>query len=96
MGLNSHDLRGEPLDSRRERLRKLLIDAGNPMLRFSDDFPDPQKLLAVADRMGLEGIVSKRRDEFYRSGKNPGWIKVKTSTWRAANRERYKLFEKNR
>ena len=69
MELNSHDLRSEPLDSRRERLRQLLLDAGNGLLRFSDDFPDPQELLAAADRMGLEGIVSKRRDEFYRSSK---------------------------
>ena len=95
MGLDGHNLRTEPLDSRRERLRQLLIDGGNRLLRFSDDFTDPQKLLAAADRMGLEGIVSKRRDQFYRSGKNPAWIKVKTATWRAANRERYKLFEKS-
>jgi hypothetical protein len=27
-------------------------------------------------------------------GSNSGWIKVKTRTWREANRERYKLFEK--
>jgi ATP-dependent DNA ligase len=44
--------------------------------------------------MHLEGIVSKRRDQPYRSGKNPSWVKVKTATWRTANRERYKLFEK--
>jgi hypothetical protein len=28
------------------------------------------------------------------AGNRSGWIKVKTATWRAANRERYKLFEK--
>ena len=39
MGLDGHDLRTEPLDSRRERLRQLLIDAGNRLLRFSDDSP---------------------------------------------------------
>jgi ATP-dependent DNA ligase len=27
--------------------------------------------------MGLEGIVSKRRDKSYRSGRSPHWIKVK-------------------
>lgn len=94
MGLDRHDLRSEPLDSRRERLRQLLIDADNRLLRFSDDFLDPEKLLAAAERMGLEGIVSKRRDQHYRSGKNPGWVKVKTAAWRAANREPYKLFKK--
>ena len=94
MGLNNHDLRTEPLDNRREQLRQLLIDAGNQSLRFSDNFSDPEKLLAAAERMDLEGIVSKRRDQHYRSGKNPGWVKVKTANWRAANRERYKLFDK--
>ena len=96
MALDRHDLRSEPLDSRCERLRQRLIDPDSRLLRLSDDFLDPEKLLAAAERMGLEGIVSKRRDHFYRSGKNPGWVKVKTATWRAANRDRYKLFEKNR
>jgi len=30
-----------------------------------------------ARAMGLEGIVSKRRDRPYRSGRSPDWIKVK-------------------
>jgi ATP-dependent DNA ligase len=30
--------------------------------------------------MGLEGIVSKRRDRPYRSGRSPDWIKVKNPT----------------
>ena len=94
MALDRHDLRSEPLDSRRERLRQLLARAKTDILRYSDDFDDPFKLLGAADRMGLEGIVSKRRDQHYRSGKNPGWVKVKTAAWRAANRERYKLFQK--
>jgi ATP-dependent DNA ligase len=28
-------------------------------------------------RMGLEGIVSKRADSRYRSGRSPDWVKVK-------------------
>jgi bifunctional non-homologous end joining protein LigD len=27
--------------------------------------------------MGLEGIVSKRRDRAYRGGRQPYWVKVK-------------------
>ena len=52
MGLDSHDLRSEPLDNRRERLRQLLIDADNHVLRFSDDFLDPEKLLGAARTHG--------------------------------------------
>jgi ATP-dependent DNA ligase len=44
---------------------------------------------------GLEGIVSKRRGDPYRTGSKSGWIKGKTAAWRAANQERYKLFEDN-
>jgi ATP-dependent DNA ligase len=50
------------------------------------------RLIAVADDLGLEGIVSKRLDAPYRSGRRPEWIKVKTETWRLANRERWRLF----
>jgi ATP-dependent DNA ligase len=53
-----------------------------------------EKLLSLRQRgaalscgSGLEGIVSKRKDAPYRSGVRSGWVKVKTSTWRAANRE---------
>jgi ATP-dependent DNA ligase len=64
------------------------------LIRFSDDFPDAGALLAACAPRGLEGIVSKRRDSPYRLGLRSGWIKVKTPTWRAANREQWRLFEK--
>jgi hypothetical protein len=47
-------------------------------------------------KSGLEGIVSKRRDSPYRSGTHSGWVKVKTSEWKEANRYRANLFEKRR
>jgi ATP-dependent DNA ligase len=74
-----------------ERSRR---SAAEGTLRFSDDFADPEKLLEAADRMLLEGIVSKRADQPYRSGKNPGWVKVKTKAWHAANGDRSRLFQK--
>jgi ATP-dependent DNA ligase len=45
--------------------------------------------------MGLEGIVSKKRSASNVAGPNYGWVKVKTQPWRQANRERYKMFERN-
>jgi ATP-dependent DNA ligase len=44
--------------------------------------------------MELEGVVSKRRDVPYRSGTKCGWIKTKTQAWREANKERWRLFER--
>jgi ATP-dependent DNA ligase len=46
--------------------------------------------------MKLERIVSKRRGAPYRSGKQGGWVKVKCATWREANKERRRLFERHR
>jgi len=94
LACNGKDLRQQPLEDRKEKLRALIIGADDHTLRFSDGFDDPEKLLAVADQMGLEGIVSKKRSAPYVAGSNSGWIKVKTRTWREANRERYILFEK--
>jgi bifunctional non-homologous end joining protein LigD len=94
--LNSGDFRKRALMERKLILRKLLIKADDHRLRYSEEFTDPVKLLAVAERTGLEGIVSKLKAQPYRSGKNSGWVKVKTATWREANRHRWELFEKQR
>jgi ATP-dependent DNA ligase len=39
-----------------------------------------------ACRTGLEGVVAKRRDKPYRSGRSPDWIKVKNPDAPAATR----------
>jgi ATP-dependent DNA ligase len=36
---------------------------------------------------GLEGIVSKRKDSAYRSGRLPDWLKMKNSDAPAVKRE---------
>jgi ATP-dependent DNA ligase len=46
-------------------------------------------LLLAAETHKLEGIVSKRADMPYRSGRRPEWIKVKTAVWQDANQDRY-------
>jgi ATP-dependent DNA ligase len=66
-----------------------------PVLLHSEAFDDGQALLRVAEKHGLEGVVSKRRDAPYRSGACRGWRKIKTTAWREANRERWRLFERN-
>jgi ATP-dependent DNA ligase len=45
--------------------------------------------------MGLEGIVSKRRDFPYRSGP-ADWSKVKCLSWREANKDRGELFNRDK
>jgi ATP-dependent DNA ligase len=62
---------------------------------FSDSFDDAEKLLAHAEAIGLEGIVSKRRDRPYRSVRCD-WVKVKSRAWREANKDRHELFRNRR
>ena len=79
MRLDGEDLREEPLVERKERLRELLgAEDENAAVRFSDHFTEPGKvMLQHACRMGLEGVVSKRADAPYRSGRGKVWIKSK-------------------
>ena len=92
--LNGQKQRRRPLIERKIMLRQLLIKADDDVLRYSEEFPDAEKLLAVVSKQGLEGIVSKKAMQPYVSGKNAGWIKVKTRSWRAANKDRWEMFQR--
>lgn len=71
--LNGKDWRQQPLEKRKARLEKLL--AGSTGVRFSEHLDgDAQMIFEHACRLGLEGIVSKRRDLLYRSGRAKSWI----------------------
>jgi bifunctional non-homologous end joining protein LigD len=96
MALNWRDLTQRPLLERKGRLSNLLCKRDDETLRYSDEFPDAERLLAAGNDMQLEGVVSKRVDQPYRSGINPRWIKVKTAAWCEANRGRWEMFEKSR
>jgi hypothetical protein len=65
---------------------------GLPTVLASESFNDGQALLQVAEKHGLEGVVSKRRGAPYKSGACRRWRKIKTTAWREANRERWRLF----
>jgi bifunctional non-homologous end joining protein LigD len=81
--LDGRDLTGEPLVERKQSLAGLLArrtkDAleGN-VIRYTGDFDDAGPLiLRHACEMGLEGIVSKRRNAPYRSGRTDNFVKTK-------------------
>jgi ATP-dependent DNA ligase len=40
-----------------------------------------------ACKLGLEGIVSKRKESTYRSGRSPDWLKMKNADAPAVKRE---------
>jgi bifunctional non-homologous end joining protein LigD len=86
--LDGEDMRRDPLAVRKATLASLLRRAA-PGLRFNEhlDEEDGPLVFAHACKMGLEGIVSKRKDSPYRSGRSPHWIKSKNPTAPAVKRE---------
>jgi bifunctional non-homologous end joining protein LigD len=78
LGFERRDLRAEPLVERKSILKKLLRKAP-PLIRYSASLNgDVKILLAKADRLGLEGLIGKRKDSIYEAGRRSGaWIKLK-------------------
>ena len=76
--LNGKDLRRVPLWARRALLATLLENAGEH-IRFSQDFEAPlAQLFEAASGLGLEGLMLKRRDAPYESGRTQTWLKAKS------------------
>jgi bifunctional non-homologous end joining protein LigD len=85
--LNGDDLRRDPLEVRKATLASMLATAG-PGIRFNQHIEgDGPTVFAHACKMGLEGIVSKRKDSPYRSGRSPDWLKMKNPACAAVKRE---------
>jgi bifunctional non-homologous end joining protein LigD len=79
MHCNGYDLTRASLTDRKDLLQTLVASlAPNASVRFSEHLEvDGPTMLAHSCRMGLEGIVSKRKDLGYRSGRNDSWLKAK-------------------
>ena len=76
--LNGDDLRRDPLVVRKATLASVIAKAAVG-IRFNEhmEFDDGEIVFYHACRLGLEGIVSKRKDSTYRSGRSPDWLKMK-------------------
>jgi bifunctional non-homologous end joining protein LigD len=82
---NGYDLRRAALDDRKNLLSPLLSASRDPHLCYSEHLTgDAQAMIEQACRLGLEGIISKRRDAPYRSGRHGEWTKAKCT-----NREEF-------
>jgi bifunctional non-homologous end joining protein LigD len=85
--LNGDDLRRDPLEVRKATLASVLAKAA-PGIRLNEHIEaDGPTVFAHACKMGLEGIVSKRKDSPYRSGRCPDWLKSKNPACAAVKRE---------
>jgi len=76
--LDGHDLRPVPLLQRKEALAALLAGHSEGTIRFSDHVQGAgEEFYRHACTHGLEGIISKRADLPYQSGRGKDWVKVK-------------------
>ena len=76
--LDGKDLRDLPLEERKEKLAALGLPADRGPVRFVEHIEgNGPAFFEQASKRGLEGIVSKRRDRPYRSGRGMDWVKVK-------------------
>ena len=72
------DLREVGLSERRALLASLLRESSSEQIKFSEDFKAKgSDVLHDACRLGLEGVIGKRRDSAYVSRRSANWIKLK-------------------
>jgi bifunctional non-homologous end joining protein LigD len=76
LGFEDRDLRALPLTERKRILRLLLPPLGP--IRYVDHFEtDGQALMQHVTGLGLEGIVGKKADSPYKTGRSPHWVKIR-------------------
>src|SRR4051794_5693480 len=75
--LNGRDLRRASLLDRKQMLKSVLRKAPTTIAYVDYLQEDGARVFEQACRMGLEGIVAKRLDAPYRSGRQDSWIKLK-------------------
>ncbi len=76
LALDGFDLRPLPLVKRKEILARILPRAGP--IRYADHVAERgEDLFREARTRGIEGMVAKRADAPYRSGRSPAWVKVR-------------------
>jgi bifunctional non-homologous end joining protein LigD len=77
--LNGHDLRQQPLVERKQVLSQMLDSMPeHEVVRYGQHIAtEGAAIFAEACRLGAEGIVSKRSDSAYMSGRSRAWIKIK-------------------
>jgi bifunctional non-homologous end joining protein LigD len=80
--LDGEDLSRRPLVERKAALKQLLDETGDTgSIRYSEHFTESGSVVwQQACQMNLEGIVSKRADAPYRSGRSDSFMKIKCAT----------------
>lgn len=76
--VDGEDLRELPLVERKARLKTIVPKSDRGRIRFSDHISGNGEIfLEHGCQVGLEGIISKRGDRPYTSGRSDDWLKIK-------------------
>lgn len=76
---NGDDIRGRPLHERKQLLKRVLTRRTTlEQLRYCDHIEgNGGRMFDEVCKLGLEGMISKRLDKPYRSGRGADWLKIK-------------------
>ncbi|MGE5316922.1 MAG: DNA ligase D, partial [Chloroflexota bacterium] len=76
---NGYDVKGLPLTERKEILKSILPD--DSIIKLSNDFETSGiEFLEMARKMGLEGIMAKKKTSTYQVGnRTKDWLKIKAN-----------------
>lgn len=80
--IEDEDLRSLPLGERKSRLEQLLEQQRAGVLLSQAIGGDGTLVFRHAEKLGLEGIVSKRLDKAYPRGRTKHWLKIKSAQYR--------------
>src|SRR5687767_5134350 len=73
--LDGKDLTQLPLEARRSHLPNVVQNSG---VLISQELPGTaQQVIAAVQRLGLEGVIAKRKDSRYQAQRSGAWVKLK-------------------
>jgi len=80
LNFDGEDLRGEPLSARKDMLEKVMPAKDSYLHLSAYTVGNGAKRFAESEKKKTEGIVSKRWDSRYISGRGDAWVKAKHGT----------------
>ncbi len=84
--LNGESLTDLPLIDRKAHLRQILVKSSTGRLRFTDHVLDQGlDLFAALEVQQFEGMVAKRADSLYVSGRSKRLVEGEDASWRCSN-----------
>ena len=87
--LDGQSLVDEGLRIRKRMLKRVLKKGGRRRLCYTDHIiGEGERFFAEVDRIGLEGMVAKRVNSLYVSGRSRDWLKIKTDVGSTVMKER--------